>query len=70
MSDNCRDSERYGPDTRGSERHEGYGLNYTGFGFRCPECGHIGTYLDCTYCGYEMDGPDSPRYRGPRGDES
>jgi hypothetical protein len=44
--------------------HEGYGIDYTGIGFRCPECEFCGTYLTCSECGYEMDGPDTARYRG------
>lgn len=51
-------------DSAGGVEHEGYGIEYTGFGFRCPECESVGTYLTCSECGYYMEGPDTPRYRG------
>jgi len=42
----------------------GFGLEYEGTGFRCPQCGHCGTYLTCSECGHYMEGPDTDRYRG------
>lgn len=37
------------------DQHEGYGLDYTGTGFRCPNCEFVGTYLTCQKCGTVMD---------------
>lgn len=50
------------------DEHTGYGLDYTGSGFRCPKCEFIGTYLTCSECGHHMEGPDHPRYRGSEGE--
>lgn len=56
-------------ETDGTE-YEGYGLGYSGAGFRCPECEAVGTYLTCSECGYYMNGPDTPRYRGTDTEQS
>jgi len=51
------------PDAKG---YWGFGMNYEGAGFRCPECGNVSTYLTCPECDYYMEGPDSVHYRGSK----
>lgn len=42
---------------------EGYGVDYTGPGYRCPECENVGTYLSCQECGCVMEAGDGDSTR-------
>lgn len=54
---------------------EGYGLDYEGFGIRCPECESVGTYYHCKNCGHlivdedvsDLNSTQEKRLYGPEG---
>lgn len=38
-----------------SRNWDATGFDYPGFGLKCPECGHVGTYVSCSECGTVME---------------